>query len=173
MDWFWWPSKQAKRLGGTYPVSYQAIAGYARLPIAMVDGPLPAALQNSDFIAWHVRQFIWVRGIPNSPSRIRIERVKDGLKAGLSTNLASLDPAALSIENLGRQLDEAWLAYMKDRPLNARGYIENPHGSWMRSVKDQITSEELEIRRRAQAGTLLPPGRKPGQSAPYLLVAAR
>jgi hypothetical protein len=38
----------------------------------------------------------------------------------------------------------------------------------MRSVKDQMLTEEQEARSRALAGTLLAPGRKPGQKAPYL-----
>jgi len=138
------------------------------LPIGKVEGPVPAAFSNSDFLRWHVRQFIWVRGNTNGASRITIERVKDGLAGGLSTELAVLDPGALSMEALGQALDKAWFAYMKDRPLAARGYLENPHGSWMRSVKEQMLSEESEIRRRAADGTLLPPGRKAGERAPYI-----
>ena len=65
-------------------------------------------------------------------------------------------------------MDKAWLSYMKDRPLAARGYLENPHGAWMRSVKDQMLSEESEIRRRAATGTLLAPGRKASEQPPYL-----
>jgi hypothetical protein len=143
---------------------------YARLPIAKVEGPVPAALNNSDFLRWHVRQFIWVRGNTNGTTRISIDRVKDGLVPGLTAELATLDPSTLSLETLGRELDNAWFAYMKDRPLAARGYLENPHGAWMRSVKDQMLSEESEIRRRTAAGTLLPPGRKPGERPPYIPV---
>lgn len=166
MDWFWWTSKPSKRSGGSYPVAYTAIAGYARLPIAVVEGPLPAALGDSKFLEWHVRQFIWVRGRTNVPSRIIIQRVKDGLKPGLDTEVAGLTSSTSTA--LGKALDAAWLTYMQDRPLTARGYLENPHGGWMRSVKEQMLSEETEIRRRAAAGTLLPPGRKPGEAAPYL-----
>jgi len=168
MDWFWWNTKPSSRKGGSYPPSPGAIAAYARLPIAKLDGLLPAALNNSEFLRWHVRQFIWVRGNTNGPSRISVERVKDGLAPGLSTELTVLDPRAVSLEVLGQELDKAWFAYMKDRPPAARGYLENPHGAWMRSVKDQMLSEESEIRRRAGAGTLLPPGRKAGERAPYL-----
>lgn len=166
MEWFWWTSKASKRSGGSYPPSHTSIAGFARLPVALVEGPLPVALNDSKFLRWHVRQFIWVRGRTNAPSRITIQRVKDGLKPGLETELTVLKPGAP--ETLGKALDQAWLTYMKDRPLNARGYLENPHGGWMRSVKDQMLSEESEIRRCATAGTLLPPGRKPGEAAPYL-----
>lgn len=168
IDWFWWNAKPAKRQGGSYPVSPAAIAAFARLPIAKVEGMLPSALTNSDFLRWHVRQFVWVRGNTNSPSRITIERAKDGLASGKPTQLAVLDPTSPSLEMLGKGLDDAWLAYMKDRPLAARGYLENPHGAWMRSVKDQMLSEESEIRRRSAAGTLLPPGRKANERPPYL-----
>ena len=167
MDWFWWPSKESRRVGGRYPAPHNAIAGYARLPLAFVDGPVPAALQNSDFLRWHVRQFIWVRGNPEGRARIRIARVKDGLKPGLDTELANLDPTTLSLEDIGKALDRAWLEYMKDRPLVARGYLENPHGGWMRSVREQMISEEEQTRERARAGTLLPPGRKANERAPY------
>ncbi|HTD87892.1 MAG TPA: hypothetical protein VK850_15055 [Candidatus Binatia bacterium] len=173
IDWFWWNTKASSRKGGFYPPSPASIATYARLPIAKVEGPVPAALNNSDFLRWHVRQFIWVRGSTNGASRITLERVKDGLSPGLSTELAVLDPNAFSLEALGHELDHAWFVYMKDRPLAARGYLENPHGAWMHSVKDQMLSEESEIRRRAKVGTLLPPGRKVGERPPYLARADR
>jgi len=124
-------------------------------------------LESSEFLRWHVRQFIWVRGNTDGGSRITIERVKDGLPPGNSTELAAMEPGKLSIGALGKELDKAWLTYMKDRPLAARGYLENPHGGWMRSVKEQMLSEESEIRVRAAAGTLLPPGRKLGERLPY------
>jgi hypothetical protein len=168
MDWFWWNTKPSNRKGGSYPPAPAAIAAYARLPIARVEGPVPPALENPEFLRWHVRQFIWVRGSTNGPSRITVERVKDGLPAGMPAQLAVLQGQALSLQALGKALDEAWVAYMKERPLAARGYLENPHGTWMRSVKDQMLSEESEIRRRAAAGTLLPPGRKAGEPPPYL-----
>lgn len=168
MDWFWWNPKRSKREGGSYPPSPASIATFARLPMARVDGSLPPALENSEFLRWHVRQFIWVRGTTNAPSRVTIERVKDGLPAGLPTELAAFDPGKLSLEALGKELDNAWTSYMKDRPLAARGYLENPHGGWMRSVKDQMLSEESGIRQRAATGALLPPGRRAGERAPYL-----
>lgn len=168
MDWFWWNTKPSTRKGGSYPPSAVSIAMYARLPIARVDGPVPAGLDDPEFLRWHVRQFIWVRGNSNGVSRITIERVRDGLPPGLSTELAEVDPRALSNEALGQALDKAWFTYMKDRPLAARGYLENEHGAWMRSVKDQMLTEESDIRQRAAAGTLLPPGRKAGERPPYL-----
>ena len=103
---------------------------------------------------------------PNGPSRIVVRRVKDGLKSGLSTEIAEI--SATKPEELGKALDAAWIEYMKQRPLTARGYLDNPHGKWMRSVGDQMVSEERELRSRAVAGTLLAPGRKPGERPPYL-----
>jgi hypothetical protein len=66
----------------------------------------------------------------------------------------------LSNRKLGEALDAAWLAYMKDRPLVAKGYLDNPHGRWMRGQAEQMTTEEQQIREKARAGTLLPPGRR-------------
>ena len=48
------------------------------------------------------------------------------------------------------------------------GVIENQHGKWMRGQASQMTTEDDELRKRAAAGTLLPPGRKPGEPAPYV-----
>ena len=76
--------------------------------------------------------------------------------------------SATRAEELGQALDAAWIEYMKQRPLTARGYLDNPHGKWMRSVGDQMVSEERELRSRAVAGTLLAPGRKPGERPPYM-----
>ena len=161
IDWFFWPRKiSAARPGGTYPVPFEAAAGYARLPLAIVEGPLPDALRDDAFLRRHVRQFIWVRGREDAPGRIVVRRVKDGLKPGLPEQLASLDAAEMSTEQTGAALDAAWLAYMRDRPVVARGYLDNPHGAWMRAVKDQMLDEERLIRERAAAGTLLPPGRQ-------------
>ena len=168
LDWFLWPQLPSRRPGGHYPVAHTAIAGYARLPYVLVEGAIPPALEDADFLRWHVRQFIWVRGRTNGESRLVVRRVKDGLKEGLSTDLAELRPATMSPKELGQSLDAAWLTYMKDRPLTARGYLENQHGKWMRGQATQMTTEDDQIRARAAVGTLLPPGRKPGESAPYL-----
>jgi hypothetical protein len=168
LEWFLWAQKQSRRPGGRYPSSWASIAGYARMPVAFIHGEIPAALNDPEFLRWHVRQFIWVRGETNGLSRIVVSRVKDGLKKGLPTELASIDAGSVSKKELGEALDAAWLEYAKHRPLVARGYLDNPHGGWMRSVKDQMLTEEQEVRSRALAGTLLAPGRKPGQKAPYL-----
>jgi len=169
LDWFLWEQKPTKRPGGFYPASFTSIAGYARLPYARIEGPVPAALEDAGFLRWHVRQFIWVRGQTNGESRLVVSRVKDGLKPGLATELAVLRPASLTWKELGAALDQAWLTYMKDRPLTARGYLENQHGKWMRGQAAQMTAEDDEIRARAAAGTLLPPGRKPKEEPPYAL----
>jgi hypothetical protein len=159
IEWFLWPSHPSRGGKGRYPVPHEAIAGFARMPLAVIDGPMPAALEDSAFLRRHVRQFIWVRGKTEGPGRITIRRVRDGLRQGLSTELAAIDPSAVDREALGQALDAAWLEYMKDRPLTARGYLENPHGKWMRGQRDRMLGEEEAVRTRARAGTLLPPGR--------------
>lgn len=168
LEWFLWPDKASRRAGGRYPAPLNSIAGYARMPIAEVHGEVPEALRHTKFLRWHLRQFIWARGETNGPGRIVVRRVKDGLKPGLPTELAHVDTTKLSIEELGKALDAAWIEYMKHRPLTARGYLDNPHGKWMRGVSDQMIAEERELRTRAAAGTLVPPGRKPGERQPYL-----
>lgn len=159
LEWFFWSKHTSRRPGGFYPASSEAIAGFARLPIATVHGPIPESLKDPAFLRRHVRQFIWVRGREDGPARLVISRVKDGLPPGLDTHLASLDPQQLAREQLGRALDQAWLDYMKDRPRVAEGYLSNPHGGWMRSVKDIMVYEDEEVRQRARLGTLQPPGR--------------
>jgi hypothetical protein len=167
LEWFLWPSHQARRPGGRYPVPLEAIAQYARMPVATVHGPIPEPLRNADFLRWHVRQFIWVRGPADGPSRIALRRVRDGLKESLATALGEID-GTKSASEIGQALDAAWTEYMKDRPMTARGYVENPHGKWMRGVKDQMIGEDEAVRRHAAAGTLLAPGRAAGEKAPYL-----
>ena len=128
---------------------------------------MPAALLDSDFLRWHVRQFIWIRGNPNGESRIVVKRVKEGLKPGLRTELAAISAAASPAE-VGKALDQAWLAYMKDRPKTARGYSENPAGRMFDGIKGHMIGQEETLAAQAAAGTLLAPGRLPGERAPYL-----
>ncbi len=159
LDWFWWPRKaSAKREGGFYPPVVDAIAQYARLPIAELDGPLPEALLDSAFLKRHVRQFIWERGAPDGESVLRLRRVRDGLPKASPEELAVLRGQQLDAGKLGLALDEAWLSYMKDRPFTSRGYLENEHGGWMRQVAPQMLEEDATIRERARAGILRPPG---------------
>lgn len=161
LDWFLWPRKpSSKRRGGFFPPPVDAVAQYARLPIVEIDGPTPTALLDSDFLERHLRQFIWKQGDPVGESTIRIRRVRDGLPEGLATELATLRGEQLEAENLSRALDGAWLSYMKDRPLTARGYLENKHGGWMRQVAPQMLSEDASLREQARSGTLLPPGHR-------------
>lgn len=163
IEWFLWPQKRTRGGKGIYPVPHHSAAQYARLPLAFIEGEeVPPALQDPALLRRHVRQFIWVRGksAPGAAGRIIVRRVKDGLADGLSTDIASIDPRALSQRELGQALDAAWLTYMKDRPLVAKGYLDNPHGRWMRGQAEQMTTEERQIREKARAGTLLPPGRK-------------
>jgi hypothetical protein len=167
-EWFLWSQKPTRRPGGMYPASHTSIAGYARLPFVLVNGPIPTALNDANFLRWHVRQFIWVRGRTNGASELVVRRVKDGLKAGLSAELATLNPESLTWKELGQGLDSAWFDYMKNRPLTAKGYLDNPYGKWMRSVASQMIDEEATIRKRALDGTLLAPGRMAGEAAPYL-----
>jgi hypothetical protein len=73
----------------------------------------------------------------------------------LSLALAKATPAALS-----KELDRAWLEYMKERPLTARGYIDNEHGNWLKKVMEKAHEEEVQVREEAKKGTLTSPGRE-------------
>jgi hypothetical protein len=163
IGWFLWSTERK----GMWPASVEDISNYTRTPQAWIEGPMPAALLDSDFLRWHVRQFIWIRGNPNGASRIVVKRVKEGLKPGLQTEIAAI-PAAASPSEVGKALDQAWLAYMKDRPKTARGYSENPAGRMFDGIKGHMIGEEETIAAQAAAGTLLAPGRAPGERAPYL-----
>jgi hypothetical protein len=101
---------------------------------------------------------LWVRGAEEGPPQILVDRVKDGLPENLPRRLADLSPTEITDAELARALDAAWLTYMRDRPLVARGYLDNPHGNWMRSLREQMIYEDEEVRLRARAGTHLPPG---------------
>jgi hypothetical protein len=167
LDWFLWSQKPTHRPGGKYPASPEAIAAYARLPYVVINGPVPAALQDTRFLRWHLRQFIWVRGRVEGESELSVRRVKDGLKPGLPLELASIRPAEVSWKELGQAFDRAWMDYMKERPLTAHGYLDNQYGKWMQSVAFQMIEEEETLRKRATDGSLLPPGRTRGEPVPY------
>ena len=158
LAWFLWPAKP--------PFNAVAMANWDRKPMVIVEGRVPAALENAEFLAWHVRQFIWTRGRTNGPSRLIFKRVMNRSQY----DLAVIDAASLSLEQLCRKLDAVLRDYMKQRPFTARGYIENPHGKMFNPIKVQMIQEERIIREQAIAGTLLPPGRKLGAAAPYLEV---
>jgi hypothetical protein len=159
IEWFLWPEREARRRGGRYPPGINAMAAFARLPIAEVHGEIPAVLRDERFLRDHVRQFIWVRANDDAPPRIVVRRVRDGLPADLPTFLAELPMGAGDTPRLAPALDRAWLEFMKNRPLVARGYLDNEHGGWMRGRRDQMMTEDNETRRRARDGTLRPPGR--------------
>jgi hypothetical protein len=74
--------------------------------------------------------------------------------------MLSLDLTKTTAAEAGKVLDAAWLEYMKERPTVARGYIDNPHGNWLRKVMEGAHAEEMRMREEAVKGTLLPPGRK-------------
>jgi hypothetical protein len=161
LDWFLWPRKpSSKRQGGFYPPPVDAAAQYARLPIIEIDGTIPPALRDSAFLRRHLRQFIWKQGDSEGEPTIRIRRARDGLPAGFATELANLRGDQLEADNLSKALDGAWLSYMENRPLTARGYLENKHGGWMRQVAPQMLSEDTSLREQARSGTLMPPGRR-------------
>lgn len=161
IEWFLWPVERK----GMWPASVDDISNYTRTPQAWIEGPMAPALLDSEFLRWHLRQFIWIRGSGKGGSRIVVKRVKEGLKPGLSPVIAEI-PAG-SPDDLGRSLDQAWLAYMKDRPRTARGYVENPAGRMFEGIKDHLIGQEEALAAQAAAGTLLAPGRKPGERAPY------
>src|SRR5204862_1970541 len=116
IEWFLWPVDRK----GMWPASVTDIANYARLPQAWIEGPMPEALRNSDFLRWHVRQFIWIRGSEKGESRIVVKRVREGMKADLPSEIATV-AAYETLEKVGKALDGAWITFMKDRPRTARG----------------------------------------------------
>ena len=163
IGWFLWSTERK----GMWPASVDDISNYTRTPQAWIEGPMPAALLNSDFLQWHVRQFIWIRGSEKGESRIVVKRVKEGLKPGLSPEIAAVSGSA-SLAEIGKALDQAWLSYMKDRPRTARGYSENPAGRMFDGIKGHMIGQEDALAAQAAAGTLLAPGRGPAERAPYL-----
>lgn len=161
--WFLWTTGRQ----GMWPASVDDISNYTRTPQAWIEGPMPAALLNSDFLRWHVRQFIWIRGSQKGESRIVVKRVKEGLKPGLSTEIASIPAESGSLSDFGKALDQAWMTYMKDRPRTARGYSENPAGRMFEGIKGHMIAREEMLAAQAAADTLLAPGRGAGERAPY------
>lgn len=153
LEWFLWPTSRK----GPWPSTPDDISNYARTPQAWIEGPLPEALKDVDFLRRHLRQFIWVRGSEKGESRVVVKRVREGLKPGMSTEIAAI-PAGPA-EELGKALDAAWLTYMKDRPRTARGYTENPAGKMFRRIESRMIGMEEAIEKAAAAGTLVPPGR--------------
>jgi len=164
IGWFLWSTERK----GMWPASVEDISNYTRTPQAWIEGPMAPALLNSDFLRWHVRQFIWIRGSEKGESRIVVKRVKEGLKPGLPTEIAAVPAGSASLPEVGKAPDQAWLTYMKDRPRTARGYSENPAGRMFDGIKGHMIGQEEALSAQAAAGTLLAPGRQPGERAPYL-----
>jgi hypothetical protein len=159
LEWFLWPEREARRRGGRYPPGIDAMAAFARMPVAEIHGAIPAALRDEKFLREHVRQFLWIRAGDEAPPRLVVRRMRDGLPADQPAELAEIGITEAETRRLSPALDRAWIEFMKHRPLVARGYLENEHGGWMRSRREQMITEDEETRRRARDGTLRPPGR--------------
>jgi hypothetical protein len=125
-----------------------------RKPVVTISGPIPAWLDDSKFLARHVRQFIWTRGAQAGASRLTVRMLEPSRRELLGLDLTSAVPGQVS-----KALDAAWLDYMKERPMVARGYIDNPHGNWLKKVMEIAHEEEVRVREQAVKGTLTPPGR--------------
>jgi len=134
----------------------EAVARLERKPLLEVSGPVPGWLDEPAFLRRHLRQFVWTRGQPGGESRVIVRQLAPAEK-----RLASLDLASLEADELGRALDRAWREAMAERPMTARGYIDNPHGRWLEAVMEGAYREELLIRQQATEGMLTPPGRRP------------
>lgn len=151
LSWFLWnPKKQG------YPGSFgaESVCKLDRKPLLTLSGSIPDWLQSPVFLRKHLRQFIWTQAAEDGPPRLTVRQLKPEAK-----ELASLDLSALTPEEASRLLDRAWLEYMKVRPFVARGYIDNPHGRWLKQTMEAVHQEELRVREAALKGTLKSPGR--------------
>jgi hypothetical protein len=152
LDWFY-VNRFAE--GARGQLSGDFVSQIDRKPLAIVAGPDESLIGDSEFLRRHVRQYIWERGTTEGPPRILVRHVTFDL-----ADLATIDLAQADADSVSEQLDAVWLEYMKERPMVARGYIDNPHGNWLRRVMEKVHLEELQVREAAEAGTLVPPGRK-------------
>jgi hypothetical protein len=133
----------------------EAICRLDRKPLLVIDGPVPEWLDQPEYLRQHLRQFIWKRGEADVAPRITVRQLEPR-----RCDLATIDLADVTPERLSELLDEAWQAYMLERPLIARGYIDNEHGNWLRRVMEGAHEEELRVQDEAQRGVLQPPGRE-------------
>jgi hypothetical protein len=152
LDWFYVDRFAANARG---QLSGSFVSQVDRKPLVIVQGQETALLKDPEFLRRHVRQFVWERGKKDGPPRILVRQ-----SAPARTDLATIDLASGDAAKVSEQLDAAWLSYMTVRPMVARGYIDNPHGNWLRDVMEQVHLEEVQVRKAAEAGTLAPPGRE-------------
>jgi hypothetical protein len=152
LSWFFWNPRD-QGLPGHFDA--EAISRLDRKPVLTVSGSgIPTWMDSPAFLRKHLRQFIWTRGPSEGEPRLSVRQIEPQPKELASFSLAPIRP-----EQVSRILDRAWLDYMKERPIVARGYIDNPHGRWLKSVMERAYQEELMVREQAMAGTLKPPGR--------------
>ena len=151
LDWFYVDRFAASAKG---QLSGSFVSQVDRKPLAIVEGEEAAPLKDSEFLRRHVRQFVWQRGETDGPPRIVVRQF-----APTRTDVATIELVGVVAAKVSEQLDAAWLSYMKARPMVARGYIDNPHGNWLRDVMEQVHLEEVRVRAAAEAGKLAPPGR--------------
>lgn len=151
LSWFLW---DPKRHG--YPGNFgaEAVCKLDRKPLLTLSGPVPAWMKTPAYLKKHLRQFIWTHEGTNGPARLSVRQLQPEAKVLASLSLHDAKP-----EEVSRDLDRAWLEYMKVRPLVARGYIDNPHGRWLKKTMEVIHQEEMWVREAALKGTLQPPGR--------------
>jgi acylphosphatase len=154
LAWFWWNPRD-QGLPGVFGAD--TIARLDRKPVLTVSGPVPDWLDRPDFLRLHLRQFIWTRGAKDGPARLTVRMLEPERK-----ELLMLEPEKTAAAPLSRELDRAWLEYMKERVLTARGYIDNEYGNWLKKVMEKAYEEEVRVREEAKKGTLSPPGRENG-----------
>jgi hypothetical protein len=151
LAWFYWNVEDQ----GLPPYfGAETICRLDRKPLLVIDGDVPEWLDQPEYLRRHLRQFIWKRGEADAAPRITIRQLEPRRR-----DLATIDPADVTPERLSELLDDAWRAYMVERPLTARGYIDNEHGNWLRRVMEGAYEDELRIQDEAQRGVLQPPGR--------------
>jgi hypothetical protein len=150
LPWFLWNPKE-HGLPGHFDAA--SISRLDRKPVLTLSGAsIPAWLKDPAFLRRHLRQFIWTRGSAEGEPRLTVRQIEPEPR-----ELAVLSLAGTRAEAVSRELNRAWLEYMKVRPMTARGYIDNPHGRWLKPVMERAHREELEVREQALAGTLWPP----------------
>jgi hypothetical protein len=152
LAWFFWNPED---YGLPRVFGAETVCRLDRKPLLVLDGPAPDWLDESTFLRRHVRQFVWTRGERFAEPRITIRQLEPERR-----ELAQVALNDVTAETLSAALDKAWIQYMQARPLTARGYIDNEHGNWLKTVMERAHAEEVHARDAAHTGTLLPPGRE-------------